>query len=184
MKRKRFTREDWLDFALARLAENGPETLKVTTICEAAGRTIGSFYHHFDDQAQFFDALLGHWRKTNTEEVIAAVEAIPDADRQAERLNTVAMTMNQAVEVGMRQFAFQNKQAARAVAEIDEIRISYLAQSYVRRLALAEADARLLAELEYAAFVGTQIVWRGGSLGHGQQLSGLFQRLVASRYGR
>ena len=184
MKRKRFSREDWLDFALMRLAEDGPDALKLTTICEAAGRTIGSFYHHFDDQAQFFEALLRHWRKTNTEEVIAAIEALPDADRQAERLNTVAMTMNQAVEVGMRQFAFQNKRAAEEVAAIDEIRISYLAASYVRRLALEEPEARLLAELEYAAFVGTQLVWRRGSLEHGQQLSDLFQRLVASRYRR
>ncbi|MGB0506322.1 MAG: TetR/AcrR family transcriptional regulator, partial [Pikeienuella sp.] len=76
--RKRFTREDWLDFGLAQLAKEGPDALSIHPLCKAAGRTIGSFYHHFKDHAGFVDALLARWRKLNTEDVITAIDALDD----------------------------------------------------------------------------------------------------------
>lgn len=184
MSNKRFRREDWLDFGLTQLGEAGPDALRLTELCAAAGRTIGSFYHHFQDQAVFFEALMAHWRQKNALDVIAEIEAIPDAQKQAEKLDVIAASMNQAAEIGVRHFANQNAMAAGVVAEVDQMRIGYLAELNARRLALEAEEALSLAELEYAAFVGTQMIWKGESLAHGKGLSDLFQRLVASHYSK
>ncbi len=182
MSKKRFRREDWLEFGLVRLGEEGPDALRLTELCAAAGRTIGSFYHHFKDQSGFFEALMAHWRQRNSQDVIAEIDAIPDAQKQAEKLDVIAASMNQAAEIGVRQLANQNAMAAEVLAQVDQMRIGYLAALYARRLSLEPEAARSLAELEYAAFVGTQVIWKGGSLEHGKGLSDLFQRMVASHY--
>jgi len=178
MTSKRFSRNDWLDFGLLRLADGGPDALRLQDLCKAAEKTIGSFYHHFKDQPVFFDALMRHWYQRNSIDVIAEIDQIPDAQQQAERLTVVASSMNQAVEVGVRNFAFQNETAAKMVAQVDQTRITYLAGLHQQRLGIDEATALALAKLEYAAFVGTQVIWQGGSLEHGQSMSDLFDELV------
>ena len=45
----RLGRDDWLALGLERLAAEGPRALRLENICAAAGRTRGSFYHHFRD---------------------------------------------------------------------------------------------------------------------------------------
>lgn len=182
MKKKRFNRTDWLIFGLEQLAEKGPDALKLVTLCQSAGRTTGSFYHHFEDQNAFTDAMLNHWQKANTDDVIEAVEGVLDSGKRSERLNTIAMTMNQSIEVGVRVFAQQNASAAQLVSEVDQIRIDYLTSIYSDRLGLEKEMSKNLAELEYAAFVGTQIIWKGGSLEHGMKLSSLFDNLVAKYF--
>lgn len=182
MTKKRFSREDWLEFGLIRLAEDGPGALKLTVLCETAERTIGSFYHHFEDQAAFFDALLAYWRENDTIGVIRALEELPDAAAQAASLDAIALSMNQAVEVGIRHFASQNKRAAAEVAAVDKMRMDYLAGMYGRSFDISDGEARLLAELEYAAFVGAQMVWKGGLPQRGNTLSGLFRKLIGGTY--
>jgi len=54
---------------------------------------------------------------------------------------------------------------------------------YQAQLDLSATEAEQLAQLEYAAFVGTQTIWPNGSLEQGQSLSALFQKLVAARFG-
>src|SRR5688500_82529 len=42
----RWTREDWVELAVARLKADGAGALTLEALCLAAGRTKGSFYHH------------------------------------------------------------------------------------------------------------------------------------------
>jgi AcrR family transcriptional regulator len=183
VKPTRFKREDWLAFGLAQLASGGPEALKLGALCAAAQKTIGSFYHHFKDQPAYFDALLAHWKKKNTSDVIDQLASVPDSVGKAKHLEIIAMAMDQTEDVGIRVLAQQNPMAAGVVAEVDQVRIGFMQSLYEDALGLPADDAKLLAELEYAAFVGTQTIWPRGSLEHGQSLSALFQRLVKARYG-
>lgn len=182
MAKSRFTREDWLDFGLQQLATGGPDALKVKALCTVAGRTIGSFYHHFQDQAAFFDALLGHWRKVNTDSVLDALQTLTPAQQETQKLSVLAQKMDQGVELGMRRFAASHELAAKAVYGVDQLRIEFLAKTYQTVQRLDPDAARRLAELEYAAFVGVQTIWRPGTLAHGQALSSLFQSMVRSHY--
>lgn len=179
---KRFRREDWLNFGLMRLAEGGVDALRLTELCAAAQKTIGSFYHHFKDQSAFFEAMMAHWQKIHAVDIIQQIDTLPDADIQGQKLDVVARSMNQSVEVGVRVFASQNQIAAKVVANVDQMRIDYISGIYKRRLHLNDTDAQSLAELEYAAFVGTQMIWKGGTLEHGKSLSKLFQSMISSHY--
>lgn len=183
MKPKRFTKSAWLDFGLKQLATVGPDALKLAALCDAAGKTIGSFYHHFKDQPAYFEALLLHWKEKNTNDVIKRLAAVSGSADKAKQLEIIAMAMDQTEDVGVRALAQQNAMAAAVVAEVDQIRIAFMQGLYQDQFQLVDEDAKRLAELEYAAFVGTQTIWPRGSLEHGQSLSALFQRLVRQHYG-
>lgn len=183
MKAARFTKKDWLAFGLRRLAAHGPDALKLTALCTAADKTIGSFYHHFKDQSAYFEALLEYWKKKNTRDVIEQLSALPQSAGKAKHLEIIAMAMDQAEDIGIRILAQQNAMALDTVAEVDRMRIDFMTDLYRDQLGLSDQDAALLAQLEYAAFVGTQTIWRGSSLEHSQSLSALFQNLVRARYG-
>jgi AcrR family transcriptional regulator len=66
----RLEKTDWLDFALAELAEKGHETLKAQTLAAGLGVTRGSFYWHFEDLEAFKRDLIGHWTDRTTQELV------------------------------------------------------------------------------------------------------------------
>lgn len=178
MKPVKFAKEDWLAFGLTQLASAGPNALKVSVLCNAAGKTIGSFYHHFKDQSAYFEALLRYWKQKNTIDVIEQVSADSQGASKAKQLEIIAMAMDQREDIGIRVLAHQETLAAAVVAEVDQMRIAFMQSLYQDQLRVSSSDAKLLAELEYAAFVGTQTVWPRGSTEFGQSLSELFHRMV------
>lgn len=152
----RFSRDDWLVLGLAQLSAHGPAGLRIDPLCAAAGRTRGSFYHHFDGHDAFITALLDHWREWNTDGVIEMVELEAEISGASGRLNALAAGLDQRLEIAIRRFAANAPQAATAVAEVDDARIAYLARLNEQELGFELGRARLLAEIEYAAFIGFQ----------------------------
>lgn len=152
----RLSRDDWLVLGLAQLSAHGPDGLRIEPLCAAAARTRGSFYHHFEDHDAFIAALLDHWREWNTDGVIEMVEFEAEISGKRGRLNALAAGLDQQMEVAIRRFAATNPQASEVVAEVDETRIAYLARMNVEEITSDDARARMLAEIEYAAFIGFQ----------------------------
>ena len=58
----------------------------------------------------------------------------------------------------MRQFAQLNQTARQTVREVDDLRTQFIVQLYLAQ-GLDEATANSIAKIEYAAFVGAQIIW-------------------------
>ncbi len=181
MTRKRFRREDWLDLGLEQLGRGGPEALKVHDLCAQAERTIGSFYHHFKDINMYITELGQHWHRTHTQDVIETVDALDDPDNQAKRLGAVASQLKTSVDLGVRRLAEQRQDISDLVAQVDAERVRYLQGIYARRFHIPETEAKTLAELEYAAFVGTQVIWRQGAKDIGLRLSKTLDELIQHR---
>ncbi len=59
----RFGREDWLALGRAILATEGSSSLTIEALTARAGKTRGSFYHHFRDRAAFVAALAEAWAR-------------------------------------------------------------------------------------------------------------------------
>jgi len=154
--RSRWTRADWIEHALAQLAADGPDGVTVDALCEGAGRTRGSLYHHFDDHDALLCAVLSRWRERYTEEVIRNIQTAElEGELAAARLNDLATSIDFDVEVGIRRLAANRPWLRNAVTAADRRRIRFL--STLREQAGAsKKDAEALAELEYAAFVGAQ----------------------------
>jgi AcrR family transcriptional regulator len=71
--RRRLSREDWIDAALAALAEEGIEGVRIDRLCRDLGVTKGSFYHHFEGRDGLLIALANYWADTGPEEAAAVV---------------------------------------------------------------------------------------------------------------
>ena len=58
----RFSKSDWLKLAVRLLGEEGPAAMTIERLTQAAGRTRGSLYHHFQSREGFLVALMAWWR--------------------------------------------------------------------------------------------------------------------------
>ncbi len=74
------SRQDWIDYAMTVLGENGPDAVRIERLCTGLGVTKGSFYWHFKSRAALRDAMLEHWQYKETQAIIDEVETPPNAD--------------------------------------------------------------------------------------------------------
>lgn len=71
-KAKRLERDHWIRAALELLATEGVGGVRIVPLAERLGVTSGSFYWHFKNRRQLYDALLEYWEHEMTD---AAIEA-------------------------------------------------------------------------------------------------------------
>jgi len=155
--RKRFGKSDWLALGLEQLAREGSPGLTVEALCKTAGRTRGSFYHHFADHEAFVDALMEAWKQKNTIDVTEETLK-QETPVRAKKLAVLAIGLDHALEHAVRQFAQGNAAVQNTVRDVDGIRTRFIAGLYESD-GLDSDLALEIAKIEYAAFVGAQIVW-------------------------
>ncbi|MFT4793294.1 MAG: AcrR family transcriptional regulator [Paracoccaceae bacterium] len=174
---RRMRQVDWLDLGLRQLAEAGPARMGIDQMCRAAGRTRGSFYHHFDDHDAFIDAMLVRWAERQTMSVIAEVEAAPPAERPG-MLVLASLKMDNRLDGALRAFARTHKGAALRIADVDAARVGYLERLYRDVSGLTVGTARSLARLEYAAFIGGLVIWPNVDRVEHRAYANRFQKLA------
>ena len=157
--KQRISKEDWLKIGLKELARQGADGLQLEALCEAAGKTRGSFYHHFKDHQAFCEALMAFWQRRNTDEIIAHVEREAGADDKRHVLNSLVAGLDHTEEVAVRRFAASEPVAKAAVEAVDAKRIDYLVQIVTDEFDVEPGNARLLAEFQYALFIGYQALF-------------------------
>lgn len=156
-QKKRFGKEDWIKLGFRQIVKEGLSGLTLDALCQTAGRTKGSFYHHFKDHGIFLEELVLNWKRKNTTDV--AEETLAGApDNQAQTLAKLATHLNHDLERAMRQFAQVNETARLVVSDVDKIRTSFICDLY-RKQGLDAKSAKDISKIEYAAFVGAQILW-------------------------
>ncbi|WP_437774278.1 TetR/AcrR family transcriptional regulator [Sorangium sp. So ce1097] len=153
----RTSREDWLDKGLELLRDGGEGALTIEGLCARLGRTKGSFYHHFQDMAAFLDALLVRWEERSTSAPIHHAEAGGAPDGRRQRLSVVVRSLDGRLDLAARAWALRDERAAAVLRRVDARRVDYLASLHACQGRARDA-ATLLARLEYAAFVGAQML--------------------------
>jgi AcrR family transcriptional regulator len=153
---KRLSPQDWIDFALATLAREGFQALKADILARKLGVSRGSFYWHFAELSDFHARVIQHWRKTATEAIIAELEQYESPERRLDVLLRSAFGTRGLLEVRVRAWADEYREAAKAVHDIDGER-----SEYIRRL-LEEAgvpppSAATRAQLLYWAYLGAAL---------------------------
>jgi AcrR family transcriptional regulator len=125
--------EAWVDAALAVLASNGVEAVRVERLAKSLKVTKGSFYWHFKDRRALFDAMLASWRKRATLGVIDRLERAnkPPAERLKQllalpRFNSPSSRGGADVEAAIRLWGRSDPTAASAISEIDRLRLGYI----------------------------------------------------------
>lgn len=174
---RRFGKPDWLSLGFDQLKKHGLSGLTIEALCKAAGRTRGSFYHHFKDHDQFIGELMSGWQQKNTIDVaLDTLNEPPSARRRklSERANHLDHDLDRAV----RQIAPSHPSASAAVREVDRHRTNFVTS--LHRESGVDADLAIdIARLEYALFVGVQTVWPDMSATERMRLDKRFAWLLA-----
>ena len=155
---KRLTKTGWLDHGLEALADDGPQGLTVEAMCERAQKTRGSFYHHFESAGDFQKQLILWWKKTYTRDLIEKVERLGQPGQKLDHLNQLAAHLDPRIEQAFRRLAARSSDAALTCRQVDDTRIAYLARLYAQSPRYSAEEAQMLARIEYAAWVGFQLV--------------------------
>ena len=160
--RKRLSAANWTSAALAALATGGVGAVAVEPLAAALGTTKGSFYWHFTNRDALLDAALQEWERTDTDGVIALVEApdggtAPDARSRMRTLLVLAIG-------GRPEFAGDRVElallatpdhplVAPVLARVTRRRLDYLSEVFTQ-LDFAAPQARRRALLAYTAYLG------------------------------
>ena len=89
---RRLSKEDWIRGALELLATAGVQGVKIVPLAERLGVTSGSFYWHFKDRRELYDALLDYWEREMTDTAIEAAKLIESPKERIWRLMETVMT--------------------------------------------------------------------------------------------
>lgn len=154
----RFGREDWIELGLSLLARHGPEALTIERLTDAAKKTRGSFYHHFEDHQTYLRALGEHWLATEIIGKIAEIDKLAIGGDRREALARHAASIDHALERQLRRLGASEPAIAAIVAQSDEKRIAYLVRLFRSELGLDAAEALNRARIQHCYFVGAQMV--------------------------
>lgn len=148
----RLSKENWVDFALSRLASHGFTDLKADVLAKLLKVSRGSFYWHFPDVAAFHEAVLKGWAARSLEAAEALDPALPPEERLA-LLMQAAQGSDHGLERAIRAWAQSNPLVAAQVLDLDRFRLRALTE-ILQETGLPRPIASQRAKLLYAAAVG------------------------------
>ena len=73
----RFGKSHWLDLGQTLLKTEGPAALTIERMTASAGKTRGSFYHHFKSRNAFLEAMIAAWQRSSLTQL---AERLQDAE--------------------------------------------------------------------------------------------------------
>ena len=174
-----------MDLAADRLRGSGPQALTVEALCVAAGRTKGSFYHHFGSVEALLIEVALRWRRTETDEIGEIALREPDARKGLRALARRSEQMDHGLEIGVRALAAGSPEVARLIREADAAREAILAGLLTRAYGLGPdraADvARIFHSLQLAAQLRTPDDVAGFSLGPARRLTAWLEAEAARK---
>jgi AcrR family transcriptional regulator len=154
------TPEDWIKAAFKLLTSSGPKAIRVDYLCKELGVTKGSFYWHFADLAALQAAMVEHWRRVATSDVIASMVS-PELSPRDLFIRFIEDILDvptreyggPMTEVAIRHWAAGDEAVHAVVRDADTERLAFLTLQ-MRGSGLTGPEARSRATLIYATLVG------------------------------
>lgn len=145
-------RASWVAAALAVLAEEGIDQVRIERLARQLGITKGSFYHHFRDRADLHAAMLDLWRQRMVTEIIADLDRIENPRERFLHLLQVPghdRRANLDLELAVRLWARRDGGVRAVLCEVDALRLAYVAD-VIAQCGLSPQAAQARALLAYA----------------------------------
>ncbi|KAA5609233.1 TetR/AcrR family transcriptional regulator [Rhodovastum atsumiense] len=156
------TPEAWIEAGTTILAEENVRGVQIPALCERLGVTKGSFYWHFGALGDLLRRLLEHWRRRATLDLIGRLSGTAMGGASILRALLVLPRRSRsrqaaALEASIRDWARRDAEAARAVREVDAVRLKFFEQMFrARGFDRTEATAR--AYLAYCVMMGDSVL--------------------------
>lgn len=147
---RRWTREDWVGLAIEGLKRDGPSALTLDRLCAAAGRTRGSFYHHFPSVDVLLATVAERWRVTETERVAERTLNEPDALSALALMAKLTDAIDHRLERGVRVLAMSSDAVRATVEAADARREGVMRDLLMRGYALGADEAASASRLFHA----------------------------------
>ena len=132
MKKKRLTRQDWIDAAIKRLLTIGVDAVRIEPLAEEIGVSRGSFYWHFKSRRELLTAILEDWRQHQTRRIVerirrdgslSPIERVVRLRMLPPRTKTTSAAAT--FELAIRAWAMRDKFASKIVNEVDSERLAF-----------------------------------------------------------
>lgn len=155
--------QQWIDAATEILAAGSVDGIRVEVLAKSLGVTKGSFYWHFRDRNDLLARLLAHWRDGRIADITRHAASPPGRERdQALKLIELYSANRSrkgiAIELAIRGWARKDQNAARAVEEVDVVRLD-LAGRLLAASGFPEPEARARSLLLYAYVFGQSLMF-------------------------
>ncbi len=146
------SRDQWLQAAIAALAEGGVAAVRVEVIAARLGVTKGSFYWHFRDRAALLEGLIALWEDETVWLVSEASLASTPRARLVRFFELVAERRDYPPDVEILAWARHDIDVARRVEATERRRLDFITGE-LRASGFDEAEA---ARRGRAAYLATQ----------------------------
>ena len=122
------TREAYFDKGLEVLADQGYGGLKLAEVCRRLGVTTGSFYHYFENWADYTRQLVEHWGVA-TQRRVEHIASMPDSRARIDAIIDVGLHLPHGAEAAIRVWSSINPQVRAAQEEVDRQRYAVIHDS-------------------------------------------------------
>lgn len=131
---RRLTSDDWVEAGQALLRERGISSVKLPNLTRRLGVSTGSFYHHFEDFAQYRAELADRYTVDLIQRDLDSARQGEDADPidRLHRLGRRSLDAGTfALDAAMRIWATMDQRALAAVQRADALVESFIAEAFV-----------------------------------------------------
>jgi AcrR family transcriptional regulator len=149
----------WIEAGLQALAAGGPDAVRIDPLARALGATRGSFYWHFADREALLTALLEHWERAVTDDVLERVEQ-RGGDVGARFRRAGALTFSEQllpVDLAVRDWARRDPAVAERLRRVDNRRMDYL-RSLFGPLSADSGEVEARATLAFSLLIGSHFM--------------------------
>ena len=160
--RTQLDRIGWIEGAFEALAEEGLPGMRVEALAKRFGVTKGSFYWHFKDRQDLYDAMLQTWKEGRIRD-IDKQSAIPtgnEGEQLEQIIDVYSANRNRkgiAIELAVRDWARRDAQASAVVEEVDRSRLES-ARKLFGATGLPDSEAKSRSLLLYAYVFGQSLM--------------------------
>ena len=155
-------RKEWVEAAIEMLAEQGVPGMRIEVLAKNFGVTKGSFYWHFKDRQDLFDAVLQTWRDGRIRYIDKQSVATPgrEDDQLLHLIDVYGATRNRkgiSIELAVREWARRDAHAAAVVEEVDTWRLECTRKLFLAR-GVPDEEAKSRSLLLYAYVFGQSLM--------------------------
>ena len=163
--RDRLSKEMWLAHTLRRIGEVGFAAIQIESLAKDLGVTKGSFYWHFNDRDTLLSEALDYWYNSSTK-AIGQIGTRNFANPLARLRYFFTLALERKpdvpggpIEQAIREWARVSQIAAETTKQVDQDRVSLLANAYME-LGQSASDAWQTAMLALSQIIGLNILMR------------------------
>jgi AcrR family transcriptional regulator len=132
-RRRGVSRDEWSHAALEELGSGRVSDLSIQELARKLGISKSGFYWHFTDKTALYKEVLEYWKHELTEVVSANPKMLelPPEGRLLRIAETVFDHDLGGYDVGIWQWALKDSQAAKAVKQVNKMRLDFVVPHFL-----------------------------------------------------